>query len=91
LINEWAGKATAHFTIYSKKGVNFSGPELLDRLETARLFFKRTGWATRDLKFPLSILAFGSTEEFESHRVNSMAFAFYQRTREGDFVLMRPL
>jgi Flp pilus assembly protein TadD len=89
-LSGWAGKATAHFTIYTTGGSE-GGQDLLKRLETARLFFERTGWASRDLKRPLSILAFGSGKEFDSYRINAGAFAFYQRTREGDFVVMRSL
>jgi tetratricopeptide (TPR) repeat protein len=87
---QWVGKATAHFAIYTK-GLNAEGQELLGHLETARLFFERSGWASRDLKLPLSILAFSTPQEFDTYRFNPGAFAFYQRTHEGDFVLMRAL
>jgi len=60
-------------------------------LETAHLFFEHTGWAPRELKQPLNILAFDSGKEFDSYRMGPGAFAFYQPTREGDFVLMRSL
>jgi len=89
-IVEWFGRATAHFTIFTK-GSDPGGDELLGRLETARLFFKGVGWAARDLKLPLSIVAFPSPKEFEAYRFNPAAFAFYQRTHHGDFVLMRAL
>src|ERR1700722_3829519 len=90
LINEWIGRATAHFTIFTK-GADAGEQDLLGRLETARLFFQGTGWAKRDLKLPLSILAFPSPKDFEAYRFNPAAFAFYQRTRGSDFVLMRAL
>jgi len=63
----------------------------LELLETARLFFEHTGWAPRDLKQPINILAFASDKQFDSYRINPGAFAFYQPTREGDFVVMRSL
>lgn len=56
----------------------------------AHLFFEHTGWG-RDLKQPLDILAFDSGQGFDSYRMGPGAFAFYQPTREGDFVLMRSL
>ncbi len=63
----------------------------MELLETARLFFEHTAWAPRDLKTPINILAFDSDKEFDSYRINPGAFAFYQPTREGDFVVMRSL
>jgi Flp pilus assembly protein TadD len=86
----WTGQATAHFAIFTAQHGG-GGRELLERLEMARLFFEKTGWASRDLKQPLSILAFNSEKEFDAYRPISSAFAFYQHTREGDFVLMRSL
>jgi Flp pilus assembly protein TadD len=87
---EWVGRATAHFAIFTK-AADPGEEELLGRLETARLFFKGIGWASRDLKRPLTIVAFPSPKDFENFRFNPAAFAFYQRTWSGDFVLMRAL
>jgi len=87
---EWVGRATAHFAIFTK-GADPHEEELLGRLETARLYFKGIGWASRDLKRPLTIVAFPSPKDFETYGFNPAAFAFYQRTWSGDFVLMRAL
>jgi Flp pilus assembly protein TadD len=89
-VGAWTGQATAHFAIFSAQR-NDDGRDLLERLERARLFFQKSGWAARDLKQPLSILAFASDKDFEAYGPNPGAFAFYQRTREGDFVLLRSL
>jgi len=88
--SRWTGQATAHFALFTPEP-NAGAHELLERLERTRLFFEKMGWASKDLKRPLSILAFGSEKEFDAYRPNPAAFAFYQRTREGDFVLMRSL
>lgn len=89
-ISGWAGQATAHFAIFTTDN-NSGGRELLERLERARLYFEKTGWAARDLKRPLSIMAFSSEKEFDAYRPNPGAIAFYQHTREGDYILLRSL
>jgi tetratricopeptide (TPR) repeat protein len=86
----WGGLATVHFAIFTTNRNN-SGKDVIELLETARLFFEHTGWAARDLKKPINILAFDSDKQFDSYRINPGAFAFYQPTREGDFVVMRSL
>ena len=55
------------------------------------MFFQKSGWATRDLNHPLRILAFRSEKDFDSYRPNPGAFAFFQHTHQGDFVIMRTL
>jgi Tfp pilus assembly protein PilF len=82
--------ATAHFAIFTTDQNN-NGQAVLEMLETGRLFFEHTGWAPRHLTHPMTIMAFGSDKEFDSYRINPGAFAFYQPTREGDFVVMRSL
>jgi Tfp pilus assembly protein PilF len=86
----WAGKATTHFALFTAQP-NDNAQELLTRLEKARLFFEKSGWASQDLKQPLCILAFPSEKDFDAYRPTPGAFAFYQHTRQGDFVLMRSL
>jgi tetratricopeptide (TPR) repeat protein len=82
--------ATPHFAILTTNRNN-AGKDVLELLETARIFFEHTGWASHDLKQPISVMAFSSDKEFESYRINPGAFAFYQPTREGDFVVLRSL
>jgi Flp pilus assembly protein TadD len=88
--SRWTGQATAHFALFTSQDAA-SRQDLLERLERTRLFFEKMGWPAHDLKRPLRILAFSSEKEFEAYAPIPAAFAFYQRTREGDFVLMRPL
>ena len=86
----WAGLATSYFALFTTDR-HENGKDVLELLETARLFFEHSGWAPPDLKQPVDILAFSSGSEFESYRINPGAFAFYQPTRQGDFVIMRAL
>ena len=88
-INAWKGDESAHFAIYTS-GQNIGGERaILTRLETARQFFEKTGFSTGTPQ--LSILALDSNQQSEIYRVNPAAYAFYQRTHEGDFVVMRDL
>jgi Flp pilus assembly protein TadD len=87
----WTGQATAHFALLTASSQGEGGRELLERLERTRLFFEKMGWPSHDLQRPLQILAFNSEKDFDTYRPISAAFAFYQRTHDGDFVLMRSL
>ncbi len=85
----WVGGETPHFAIYTS-GHNVEGErDILNRLETARQFFEKTGFSTGTPQ--LSILALDASKDAEVYRVNPAAYAFYQRTHEGDFVVMRDL
>jgi Flp pilus assembly protein TadD len=86
----WQGKQTSHFAIYTPEEVN-GGGEILARLEVARLFFEKIGLTKNPAAPRLSILDLGSRKDYGVYRLNPAAWAFYQRTREGDFVAMRDL
>ncbi len=88
-VDSWQGLETSHFAIYTSNQTSDGGRDILGRLETARIFFERTGLAASTPQ--LNILAFESGKDADVYRVNPAAYAFYQRTREGDFVVMRDL
>jgi len=90
-IEGWQGCETSHFAIYGGSQENGGAREILSQLETARVFFERSGLANSGNTPQLNILALESAKESEIYRVNPAAYAFYQRTREGDFVVMRDL
>jgi hypothetical protein len=88
---EWLGYSTPHFTVLAK-GHQDRGREVIERLEMARQYFQKTGWVERDsAQGPLELLAFYTDEEFESYRPHESAYAFYQRGRRGDYIVMRDL
>ena len=89
-MESWQGQATSHFAIYTSAQEDRSS-DILGRLEGARVFFEKSGLANPAATPHLSILAIGSNKDYDVYRLNPAAYAFYQRTREGDFVVMRDL
>jgi Flp pilus assembly protein TadD len=89
-IQGWTGTETSHFAIYTA-GEKESRSDVLEKLETARLFLEQTSWADRGITQQVDVLAFSSDKEYESYRINPGAYAFYQRARQGDYVVMRDL
>ncbi len=87
----WLGTETSHFALYTDSQDAAAQRELLSRLETARNFFASNGLAAGANGPQLNILAFESAKDADIYRVNPAAYAFYQRTREGDFVVMHDL
>ena len=87
---EWVGSATAHFVVLTTDREE-AGHAILERLEVARQFFEKTGWAEPNGDQRVDIVAFGSDAEYNSYRFNPSAYAFYQRTPKGDYVVMRDL
>ena len=91
-LSGWHGTETAHFAIYSTQDSDLNSErQVLTRLESARLFFEKTGLLTSAAAPQLNILTLGSQSDADIYRVNPAAYAFYQRTREGDFVVTRDL
>jgi hypothetical protein len=87
---DWLGYSTPHFTVLAK-GHQEQGRTVLERLEMARQFFEKTGWARHDGAPAVQLLAFYADKEFESYRPHESAYAFYQRGRTGDYIVMRDL
>jgi len=87
---EWLGYSTPHFTVLAK-GHQHQGREVIERLEMARQYFQKTGWAQRESAQGIELLAFYGDKEFESYRPHESAYAFYQRGRQGDYIVMRDL
>ncbi len=87
---QWVGSSTPHFVVLTTDHEE-AEHEILERLEGARQFFEKTGWAEGASHQCLQIVAFHSDEEFESYHLHSSAYAFYQRTPKGDYVVMRDL
>ncbi len=89
-ITEWVGSSTPHFVVLTTDRKD-GGQEILERLEVARQFFEKTGWADPNHVQPVNILAFNSDKEYYAYHFNPSAYAFYQETPKGDYVVMRDL
>ena len=87
----WQGIETSHFAIYTGSPNKDAGRDILNSLETARIFFENSGLAAGTKGPQLNILAFDSVRDADIYRVNPAAYAFYQPTREGDFIVMPDL
>ncbi len=87
----WQGIETSHFAVYTGSPNKHAGRDILNSLETARIFFENSGLAAGASGPQLNILAFDSVKDAGVYRINPAAYAFYQHTREGDFVVMRDL
>jgi Flp pilus assembly protein TadD len=88
--NDWAGISTPQFVLVTTDRQE-RGREFLERLEVARQFFEKTGWAKRNSDQRVTILAFNSDKEYYAYHFNPSAYAFYQLTPRGDYVVMRDL
>ena len=87
---DWAGLSTPHFVLVTTDRQD-RGREFLERLEVARQFFEKTGWAERNTGQRVNIVAFNSDKEYCAYHFNPSAYAFYQLTPKGDYVVMRDL
>ena len=87
----WQGIETSHFAIYTGSPNKDAGRDILNSLETARIFFENSGLAAGTQGPQVNILAFDSVRDADIYRVNPAAYAFYQPTREGDFIVMPDL
>ena len=88
--SSWQGVETSRFTIYSANQ-DPGAQAILARLETARSFFAQAGLTTPGTTSALAILAVDATADADVYRLNPAAYAFYQRTPHGDFVVMHDL
>jgi hypothetical protein len=85
--SEWIRIRTANFEVYSSAGER-SARETLDNFELVRSFFAQLMGSGSLGTQPVRVLVFGSRREYEAHRVNAIADAYYHGTPEGESVVM---
>src|SRR3954453_5696333 len=88
--HRWTGLTTPHFEMYTNNGVG-SGTKALETFERVRSFFLDNSPSKHAPDTPVRIIAFKSEREFEPYRPNDGAFAYYQRSRKRDYIVMQDL
>jgi tetratricopeptide (TPR) repeat protein len=90
----WVGFSTPHFELYTTNDER-TAYDAIQRFETVYGFFKQFGGEDALLNTTpqrkVRVIAFRSAREFGAYRVSQAAFAYYQRTRSGDYIMMQDL
>lgn len=87
---KWIGLATPNFELYTTNDVALAN-EALGHFEAIHSFFAEAGLLTGVPHGRVQIIAFASDQEYKRYSANPGAFAYYQRTRKGDYIVMRDL
>lgn len=87
--HSWIKYSTSHFDLYTTaSNGDYAAPTLM-ALERARAFFEQTTFRS---SFPrTTVIAFASPAEYGAYRMNPGAYAFYQHSSQGDFILLQEL
>lgn len=76
--------------MYTTNGAK-QGTEALAVFEQVRLFFLEMSPASEASSTPVRIIAFKSEQEFAPYHPNRGAFAYYQRIRKRDYIVMEDI
>jgi Flp pilus assembly protein TadD len=87
---KWIGLFTPHFRLYTTNDAR-SATAALQRFEAIHSFFEQAALFKGVPQTPVQIIAFSSDREYQAYTINPGAFAYYQRTRRGDYIVMRDL
>jgi hypothetical protein len=88
--NQWIGLATPHFRLYTTNDES-AAAAALQNFESARYFFEKSGIFRSVPTSVVQIVAFRSEQEYQSYGINPGACGYYQRTRRGDYIVVRDL
>src|SRR3954447_8106370 len=88
--HRWTGLTTPHFEMYTNNSMG-SGTKALETFERVRSFFLDNSPSKHAPDTPVRIIAFRSEKDFEPYRPNDGAFAYYQRSRKRDYIVMQDL
>ncbi|MGA8596473.1 MAG: hypothetical protein WB676_17325 [Bryobacteraceae bacterium] len=86
----WISLTTPHFEMYTTNGAK-QGTEALEVFEQVRSFFLKISPTNKAADARLRIIAFKSEKEFSPYRPNDGAFAYYQRSRQRDYIVMEDI
>jgi hypothetical protein len=86
--DRWISLTTAHFEMYTTNSAK-QGTDALKIFEQVRSFFLETSPSKKAPDTPVRIIAFKSEKQYAPYRVNEGSFAYYQRSRKRDYIVMQ--
>jgi tetratricopeptide (TPR) repeat protein len=86
----WIRLTTPHFEMYTTNGEK-QGGAALNVFEQVRYFFMENSKLKAAPGVRVRIIAFRSEKEYKPYRFNEGGFAYYLRTRKGDFIVMQDI
>ncbi len=86
----WISLTTSHFEMYTTNGEK-QAAEALQTFEQVRYFFEHTGSSKTVPEVRVRIVAFKSEKEYKPYRPNEGTFAYYQRGRKCDYIVMQDI
>ena len=86
----WISVSTSHFEMYTDNSEK-EAERSLQGFEQVRYFFLQNGKGKQLLEGKVRIVAFSTEKEFKPFRPNPGTFAYYQQSRERDYIVMQDI
>ncbi|MGH9618559.1 MAG: tetratricopeptide repeat protein [Bryobacteraceae bacterium] len=86
----WIVLKTPHFEMYTTNGAK-QGTKALKVFEQVRYFFMQENPSKTAPATPVRIIAFRNETQYKPYRFNEGAFAYYQRGRKCDYIVMQDI
>lgn len=87
---QWIKLTTPHFEMYTANSKSKS-LDVLEMFEQARAFFKENSPSKAVPDGPIRIVVFRSAKQYRPYSVNPGSAAYYQHTRERDYIVMQEI
>jgi tetratricopeptide (TPR) repeat protein len=88
--DQWLHLTTPHFELYTPAGEK-RAREVILYFEEVRSFFAQASPVRGVTEFPVRIVAFKNTKQYDPYRINGFAAAFYTKSRERDYIVLGDL
>jgi Flp pilus assembly protein TadD len=85
--SRWTRLRSEHFELYSSASPRASR-DTLRMFEQVHAFFAKMLPGAAGKEVPVRIVVFGSEKEYEPHRLNEFAVAYYTQTPDRDYIVM---
>ncbi|HEX7362136.1 MAG TPA: hypothetical protein VF283_16725, partial [Bryobacteraceae bacterium] len=86
----WIVLKTPHFEMYTTNSPK-QGTKALKIFEQVRYFFMEVNPSKTAPATPVRIIAFRNEKQYKPYRFNEGAFAYYQRGRKCDYIVMQDI